>query len=118
MALVLGLVFSLGAHWAILQSVAWASMFVTYSRSGSICEALIKTFDGQHPCALCIFVAAGKKADDQTARQVIQAPQLDLFVQTPAPILLLETTEPPMCPFLEHWNPRSERPPSPPPRIG
>jgi len=116
--MVLGLTFSLGAHWAVLQSVAWVSMFVTYSRTAPVCEALIKTFDGRHPCGLCVFVAGGKKADDQKPQQVVNTPQLDLFLDTPAPIVLLETDAPPASSFQECWEPRAERPPSPPPRIG
>ena len=60
---VLALVLSIGGHWAILQSVAWVGMAVTYSKDSSLSQALEKTFDGHHLCKLCKIVRAGKKAE-------------------------------------------------------
>jgi hypothetical protein len=62
-SLVCALVFSIGAHWPILQSVAWVGMAVSYSQTAPLKEALEKTFDGQHPCQLCDFVQTGKNAE-------------------------------------------------------
>lgn len=111
-----GLVFSLGAHWAILQSFAWASMLVEFSRTAPICEALIKTFDGRHPCQLCLFVAAGKKADDQQPKPTLKKLQLELFLEAPPAIFLLETGGSPHF-YLQHWRARRDPPPFPPPRF-
>jgi hypothetical protein len=61
--LVFTLMLSLGLHWTVLQSVAWLGMTVSFSRTGSLTEALLKTFDGKHPCELCIFVRASKAAE-------------------------------------------------------
>ncbi|MEM1060386.1 MAG: hypothetical protein AAGK14_14175 [Verrucomicrobiota bacterium] len=37
-----------------LQVTAWSAMVVGYTQqTGSVSEALSKTFDGQHPCPLC-----------------------------------------------------------------
>ena len=41
---------------AVLQSVAWTKMLVDYSRTEGIAAAVEKTFDGQHPCTLCMKV--------------------------------------------------------------
>jgi hypothetical protein len=49
----------LGGHWLALQSVAWVGMMVSYSRGESMGRALIKTFDGTHPCSLCEVVKKG-----------------------------------------------------------
>jgi len=38
-------------------------MVISYSQDGSVGEALGKTFDGRHPCALCKAIAAGKKSE-------------------------------------------------------
>jgi hypothetical protein len=63
LAIVTALAFSIGLHWGFLQSVAWVGMVVSYSHDGSFGEALEKTFDGKHPCALCKAIAKGKKSD-------------------------------------------------------
>jgi len=56
----LTLAFSLGLHWAALQLVAWTGMIVTYSRGASVVEAVSKTFDGEHPCKLCLAIKVGR----------------------------------------------------------
>lgn len=63
------LTLSLGAHWILLQSVAWAGMFVSYSRQASLTEAIIKTFDGNHPCCLCKIVRQGKASENRKESQ-------------------------------------------------
>jgi hypothetical protein len=67
--LVLALACSIGLHWALLQSVAWMTMMVSYSQNATLKEALEKTFDGQHPCPLCKEVAAGKKSEKKAELQ-------------------------------------------------
>ena len=65
--MVLSLCAALGLHWAALQSIAWAGMLVSYSRTGSVTEAIVKTFDGRHPCPLCRAIGksqeSGKKPE-------------------------------------------------------
>jgi hypothetical protein len=51
--LIVALLTSCGAHWLVLQSVAWTTMLVENSRRGSLVEAVKTTFDGAHPCGLC-----------------------------------------------------------------
>jgi hypothetical protein len=68
--IVVALCLSLGAHWALLQSLAWGSMIVCYSRGAPLAEAITKTFDGNHPCALCKHVAAGSKSDKKETAEV------------------------------------------------
>ncbi len=57
------LVLFLGVLWFALQSVGWASMLVTRSQSSNWTEAVRTTFDGQHPCAVCKVVTAGRAAE-------------------------------------------------------
>jgi hypothetical protein len=64
--LVLALVAMLGAHWALLQSVAWTAMLADNLQSSSFHDAVTKTFDGRHPCCLCKAIAAGKKSEGKT----------------------------------------------------
>jgi hypothetical protein len=57
------LVAATGAHWALLQSVAWTTMLADNLRCGSVSEAVSRTFDGRHPCPICKAIAAGKKSE-------------------------------------------------------
>ena len=66
LAIVAALACSIGLHWGFLQSVAWVGMVVNYSQSGTVTEALTKTFDGKHPCPLCKAVAAGKAEEEKS----------------------------------------------------
>ena len=64
--MVAALACSLGLHWGFLQSVAWMGMVVSYSHDATVGEALVKTFDGKHPCPLCQAIAKGKKSEKQS----------------------------------------------------
>jgi hypothetical protein len=61
--LVLSLVATLGAHWALLQTVAWTAMLADNLCTQSVKEAVKKTFDGNHPCPICKAIAAGKQSE-------------------------------------------------------
>ena len=61
--LVLSLVAMLGAHWALLQTVAWTTMLADNLCTHSVAKAMTETFDGQHPCCLCKAIAAGKQSE-------------------------------------------------------
>ena len=52
---------SLGMHWALLQGIAWTGMLLSYAGEGTMIEAVTKTFDGEHPCPLCLAVKEGQK---------------------------------------------------------
>ena len=62
------LVLILGLHWALLQSVAWMGMIVTYSRDASFTGAISKTFDGEHPCKMCKVIKQAR-ADEKQKEQ-------------------------------------------------
>lgn len=57
---VIVLVLSLGLHWAVLQTVAWTGMVVSYSRDATFSEAVSRTFDGEHPCPMCKVIKQGQ----------------------------------------------------------
>jgi hypothetical protein len=67
---VFALAATLGAHWALLQTVAWTTMLANNLQSASMSEAMAKTFDGQHPCSLCKAIAAGKKTEQKNQLMV------------------------------------------------
>jgi hypothetical protein len=65
-AIAVALGFSIGLHWGFLQSAAWVGMVVNYAEDGGIGRALLETFDGNHPCALCKAIAEGKKSEKKS----------------------------------------------------
>ncbi len=70
---------SVGGHWAVLQSVAWARMFADFSRTESITSALEKTFDGRHPCAMCLKIREGR-AQEKKPPPLLKWEKLPEFV--------------------------------------
>lgn len=64
--LIVALLAATGAHWAVLQSVAWTAMLANNLQEQSLTLAVSQTFDGEHPCCLCKAIAAGKKSEKKT----------------------------------------------------
>lgn len=60
---------SLGMHWALLQGIAWTGMLISFAREGTMIEAVEKTFDGKHGCALCAKVKEGRDSDPTQPQQ-------------------------------------------------
>jgi hypothetical protein len=56
---------AIGLHWCALQSIAWTTMVIEYSKDAPFTEALAKALDGQHPCSLCHAVQTGKKSEQK-----------------------------------------------------
>ncbi len=91
-----------GGHWVALKTVAWVGMFVENQRSGSLVEALEKTFDGQHPCALCCVIEKGQQ-DEGEKRPVelvskvnaVLAPLVELPPLASVPVVYPERAEVP-----------------------
>jgi hypothetical protein len=82
--LIVALLVSGGAHWLVLQSVAWTGMLVTRASNGSLIEAVKLTFDGAHPCALCERIEAGRKGEKQQENSALPL-KIELFYE-PRPI--------------------------------
>jgi hypothetical protein len=49
-----------GAVWNVVQVVAWAKMFHTYSQVMPATQALALTFDGSAPCDMCTLAQDGQ----------------------------------------------------------
>lgn len=106
----------LGGQWLLLQSVAWVGMIITYSQTATLSEAVSMTFDGNHPCRMCLVVKEGKKSENKESQL---KPELKFD------FLCMERSalQPPMLPFTLlpaesfHAPARCEAPPGPPPRI-
>jgi hypothetical protein len=110
------LIVSVGGHWAFLQSVAWVSMVIDFSKNAPLSVAVEKTFDGKHPCNLCKIVKHAQESD-QKQDAIKEKTKCDSWLlaavipyESPQP--LVERTsyaQPFLCPL-------SETPPLPPPR--
>jgi hypothetical protein len=69
---------AIGLHWVVLQSFAWTSMLIEYSKGAPLCQAIAQTFDGTHPCSLCHVVATGKASEKKTDVQS-PVPRIDII---------------------------------------
>jgi hypothetical protein len=107
------LVFSIGGHWAVLQTAAWIGMAITYAKQEPVDVALSKTFDGKHPCKLCTFVSEGKKSERKSEGQ-LELKKLDPFAFDTASFIF---ASPPLLSFPETAVLLSNHrpPPTPPP---
>lgn len=102
-------------------------MLRDYTRqTGSIQQAVAQTFDGQHPCELCLAIEAARTAEkptDQTRSEpttkFAKAKKSDQgALCEPAPGLprdiAVSANWAALAPL--DWTARGERPPTPPPR--
>jgi hypothetical protein len=120
-ASLLALLALLGGHWLALQTVAWSVMVVQYSRQAPLVEAVIRTFDGRHPCQLCLSIKDGRQKEHAQS-QGIPWPKPDketelLCEAKPCLLKLPALARAPLAPF----TPRPpahhiDSPPTPPPR--
>src|SRR5215831_8992356 len=74
---------AIGLHWLTLQSIAWTSMIIDYSKRGSLCQAIAQTFDGAHPCSLCHIVDKGKSTESKSELQLL-TPKIDMICTSSA----------------------------------
>jgi hypothetical protein len=63
--LVLALSLSLGAQWALLQTVAWTGMLISYTQAVGLVAGVSATFDGKHPCQLCLIIKKARATESQ-----------------------------------------------------
>jgi hypothetical protein len=69
---------AIGLHWVVLQSLAWTTMLVDYSKRAPLCQAIAQTFDGAHPCSLCHVVNRGKNSEKKSDLQS-STPKIDMI---------------------------------------
>ncbi len=106
---------ALGGHWLVLQTVAWGGMIVEYSRESGLTVAVGKTFDGQHPCAMCKTIEKTRRTEKKHEALVV-AKKLDVFHQT-TPRLVFPVSDFWQQDLVNHVPlHRSQAPSVPPPR--
>jgi hypothetical protein len=105
----------LGGQWAILQTAAWVGMVVDYSKSEGVEAGITKTFDGKHPCQLCLSIAKNKEKEGKQTANVSPA-KLYLVYQAPQWALTPPTVSEDLELSLYLLNGTTLKPPVPPPR--
>ena len=73
----------LGGHLAVLQVTAWVGMLVKYSESDGMEVGISKTFDGKHPCDLCLSIAKTKQTEKKEGSQLDAA---KIYLLAPADV--------------------------------
>ncbi|MBI5388435.1 MAG: hypothetical protein HZA90_27535 [Verrucomicrobia bacterium] len=110
-----------GGQWCLLQYIAWGRMIVVYSQHEPLLTALKKTFDGRHPCSLCLQVRVGQQEEQQKGQRLpLEKPDKtpELFCDArlvTAPPPPLDVFNAPAWPT-DSCSDYTESPPSPPPR--
>lgn len=69
-ACLLTVLMTAGGHWLALQSIAWACMIVDYARQDPLSAAVAKTFDGRHPCPMCLKICEGRQQEQQDGKKL------------------------------------------------
>lgn len=115
---VLVLVLTLGLHWALLQTVAWTGMIISYSRDATFTEAVSKTFDGEHPCKMCKIIKKGRGEEKQQQQKQESKPDSKIKLALPEiAFSLISPASEAELPSVDQWaTARSYEPPKPRPR--
>ena len=113
--LILVLLAGTGAHWGALQSVAWTRMLAGNLRTTSLVDAVVRTFDGQHPCSLCKVIASAKKTEKRMEfPQPLTKLEFPLATQS---LLLVAPSRFQLVPVCDELvESLFHQPPTPPPR--
>jgi len=115
MFVIVTLVATTGAHWALLQTVAWTTMLADNLCTQSVTEAVAQTFDGDHPCPLCKAIAAGKKSENKT--EISTSPQKLEFPPLAEKTSLIAPAQPHFFPATDFFaESLPQKPLLPPPR--
>ena len=106
---------AIGGHWAVLQTVAWATMIVDYSKTAPLTEAVQKTFDGQHPCNICKGIQKSQQSEKK--RNALElAKKIELFDQQIANRVFPPEVSSLLTISDNYSEARSRAPTAPPPR--
>src|SRR5947207_5869224 len=81
--MILALCCAIGLHWIALQSLAWTTMVIDYSKHAPLRAAIAQALDGSHPCSLCHAVNSGKNSEKKSDLQS-STPKIDMICVTRA----------------------------------
>lgn len=114
-ATVLVLVLTLGLHWALLQTVAWTGMIISYSQDNSFGEAIRMTFDGEHPCCMCQAIK-NARTEEKQQEKIAPVNKLPLAIIWQAPFFCFDAEREMIPSPNQSSDPRTEAPPKPRPK--
>ena len=80
LSIILLLFWATGGQTLLMQTIAWVNMVRNYSNSDTVCHALSKTFDGNHPCKLCLLIQKQKSEENKNRKTVSKEEKSDLFL--------------------------------------
>ncbi len=111
-----------GSQWELVQTVGWARMIATYSRSMPLRQAVQKTFSGDDLCGMCKLVQGAKQSEDANGAKVpgLKLPEKIFVPSTPAvlvfasPVRHCDGVIPDVAALL---GADRAAPPGPPPRL-
>jgi hypothetical protein len=107
---------AVGVQWIALQSVAWTTMLIEYSKRAPLCQAVAQTFDGSHPCSICHAVNTGRHSEKKSDLQ-LPSSKIDMICVSRAIALLPPVVGVEYAPFGVSFSDIRESPPVPPPRL-
>ena len=109
----------LGGHWLVLQSVAWTRMLAENSAQDPLAVAVAKTFDGQHPCPMCLEIREGRQKEQQQNGAWAKEDKIKEFFWEPRALVIplrLDVAIPSAWERCSIYHAHLEPPPKPPPR--
>jgi len=112
---VVALIAATGAHWALLQTVAWTTMLADNLRTHSLSESVARTFDGKYPCPICKAIAAAKKSEKKN-EFTLQTQKLEFPPVKENPVLFAPSDFQLLPQANFFTEPLTQKPLTPPPR--
>lgn len=115
---------SIGAHWGVLQVVAWAQMIKSYTAEKGLVQGIEETFNGEHPCAMCQKIAESKKHTDEKAPLAPDRAEMSKWLSLPSGYVVAAVIPTDLIPgkmpgeILLGASQWETTPPTPPPRCG
>ena len=112
---VVALIAATGAHWAVLQSVAWTTMLANNLCTHSLSESVARTFDGKYPCPICKAIAAAKKSEKKN-EFTLQTQKLEFPPAKENPVLIAPSNFQLLAQMNFFADSLTQKPLTPPPR--
>lgn len=108
-----------GGHWAVFQTIAWAQMIRDYSKTGTIAEAIAKTFNGRSPCGMCTKISKERQKENSAPATVKFDKKGEIFLMSIRHHLQRPGIKDYRYFDLDNATPtkRSQAPPAPVPRL-
>lgn len=84
----------IGGPLALLQGVAWVKMAHDFSKTGTLSQAIAKTFDGHHLCPLCKKIVRARATEEKAPITMKIDKRAEVFIATSGSDLPLPVSRP------------------------